>query len=149
MILGYNENFESLTWALAEGESNSYPLLIRFREFPGTFAISKYQQRINIFWRMRETDANGLPTEGESSRLASFEHRLISAVELDEHSILAGALTCNGEKEFIFYTTDVPGFIARLRKMAQENEPYPITIQRYDDPDWSYFKAVIPKGRHS
>jgi hypothetical protein len=138
-------NLESLTWALAEAECNSHPLLIRFREFPRTFPKWKYPQRINIFWRMSETDENGFPTEGEFSRLATFEDRLISAVEEDRQSILAGALTCNGEKEFIFYSADVPGFMQHLTDMPQENERYPITIQRYDDLDWSYFEAVIPK----
>lgn len=139
-------SFDSLTWALAEAECNSHPLLIRYREFPREFPKSKYPQRINNFWRMSEIDENGLPTEGEFSRLATFENRLVNAVEHDEHSILAGALTCNGEKEFIFYTSDVPEFMERLANMPQENERYPITIQRYDDPNWNYFDAVIPKG---
>lgn len=93
---------------------------------------------------MSETDENGLPTEEEFSRLATFEDRLVNAVEHDEHSILVGAVTCNGEKEFMFHTANVPGFLERLTNMPQEEERYPITIQKYDDPDWSYFKALIP-----
>lgn len=137
---------DSLTWALAEADCNSHPLLIRFREFPKRFPKSKYPQRINIFWRMSEADENGLPSDEEFSRLATFEDRLINAVEHDEHSILVGALPCNGEKEFIFYTADVSGFMERLTNMPQEKERYPIKIQRYDDPNWSYFKTVIPKA---
>jgi len=137
-------NFDSLMWALAESDCNNKPLLIRYREFPKEFHKSKYPQRLNIFWGMSETDENNLPTEEEFSRLATFEDRLIKAVEHDEHSILAGALTCNGEKEFIFYTADVPGFLERLSQMPQENDRYPITIQKYDDPEWGYFDSVIP-----
>lgn len=137
-------NFGSLTWAGAEAEYNNHPLLIRFREFPKRFPKSKYPKRINIFWKMYETDENGLPTEDEFNRLETFEDRLVNAVEYDEHSILAGALTCNGKKEFIFYTTDVPEFMERLTNMPQEKERYPITIEKYNDPNWSYFESVIP-----
>ncbi len=138
-------NFESLTWAGVEADCNSHPLLIRFREFPKRFPKSKYPQRINIFWKMSEADENGLPTEEEFNKLSTFENRLVNAVERDEHSILVAALTCNEEKEFIFYTADVPGFMERLTKMPQEKGRYPVTIQSEDDPSWRYFKAVTPK----
>ncbi len=91
---------------------------------------------------MSEKDENGFPTEEEFTRLATFEDRLVNAVEHDQHSVFVGSLTCNGEKEFILYTADVPGFLQRVTNMPQEEARYPITIQRDDDPDWSYFEAV-------
>ena len=98
---------------------------------------------------MSETDRNGWPTDEEFSRLEVFEDRLVNAVESDQHSILVGALTCNGQKEFIFHTADVPGFMERLNNMPQEKERYPVTIQSYDDPDWYYFTAVTSQARCS
>jgi hypothetical protein len=136
--------FESITWALWDGEYDSQPLLIRFREFPQNFPRAKYPERVNIFWSMSETDQNGLPADEEFTRLKTFEDRLVDAVEHDEHSILAGVLTCNGEREYIFQTADVPGFLERLTNMPQEEERYPITIQKNHDPDWAYFEDVVP-----
>jgi len=136
--------FVSLKWAVAETEYNHHVLLIRFRQFPPSFLKSKYPERLNIFWTMAESDANGLPTDNEFERLESFENRLLDAVEHDEHSILAVVITCNGEKEFVFHTPDVPGFMMRLTNMPQEVNRYPITIQRNYDHDWSYFESVIP-----
>ncbi len=69
----------------------------------------------------------------------------MEAVQRDKHSILVGALTGNGEKEFIFHTGDVPGFIDRLTNMPQEPERYPITIQKYDDPKWTYLERISPR----
>ncbi len=137
--------FDSLTWAGAESQHDNHLLLIRFREIPETFPRSIYPQRINVFWEMVETDENGLPTENEFRRLETFEDRLVNAIERDAQSILVAALSCNGEKEFVLYTTDVSGFMERLTNMPQEKERYPITIQKYDDPAWSYFEAVVPK----
>jgi Family of unknown function (DUF695) len=137
-------NFDSLTWAGAESEYNNQLLLIRFREIPRAFPRSKYPERVNVFWEMGEVDENGLPTEDEFTRLETFENRLVDAVEPDAQSILVAALTCNGEKEFVFYTTEVSEFLQRLTNMPQEEERYPITIQKYDDPDWGYFDSVLP-----
>ena len=138
--------FDSLMWAGAESQYDGHLLLKRFREIPGTFPRSKYPQPINIFWEMIETDENGLPTENEFRRLETFEDRLVNAIERDAQSILVAALSCDGEKEFVFYTTDVSGFMERLTNMPQEKERYPITIQKSDDPAWSYFEAVVPKA---
>jgi hypothetical protein len=137
--------FDSLTWGAAEGEHDNHPLLVRFREIPKTFPRSRYPERLNIFWEMSATDENGLPTDEEFDRLATFENRLVPVVERDGQSILVGVLTCNGEKEFIFHTADVSEFMERLRNIPQEEEErYPITIQKYDDSGWSYFESVIP-----
>jgi Family of unknown function (DUF695) len=136
-------DFDSLGWVGAEGDYDGRPLLIRLREFPEEFPTSKYPERLNITWTMSEVEQNGLPTEREFSRLASFEDRLIDAVEPDGQSILVGALTCNAEKEFILQTANVSEFLKRLTNMPQEKERYPIKIERYDDPDWSYFKSVM------
>lgn len=135
-------NFDSLNWTGAEGEYDNHPLLIRFRQIPKGFSKSKYPSRLNVFWKMSEPDENGLPTEEETNRLEVFEERLVGAVEDDEHSMLVGVLTCNGQREFIFHTGDVPGFMERLTNMPQETERYPITIQKYDDPDWSYLESI-------
>lgn len=138
--------FDSLTWARAESQHDNHLLLIRFREIPETFLRSAYPHRINVFWKMDETDENGLPTENEFTRLETFEDRLVNAIEPDAQSILVAALSCNGEREFVFYTTDVSGFMERLRNLPQERDRYPITIQRYEEPAWSYFEAVVPKA---
>ena len=66
-------DFDSLTWVVAEGDSDGRPLFIRLREFPKEFPTSKYPKRL----------------------------------------------------------TNIP----------QEKERYPIKIERYDDPDWSYFEG--------
>src|SRR5262245_37227262 len=115
-------DFDSLPWTGVETEYNGRPLLIRFVRLPKGFPTAKYPQRINIFWTMSETSEDGLPTQDELIKLETFENRLCDAVHPDRHSILVGALTANGEKEFIFHTSDVPGFLQRLTDMPQEKE---------------------------
>jgi hypothetical protein len=137
--------FDSITWAAAEGEFDNHPLLMTFREIPETFPKSNYPHRLNIFWTMSEPDENGLLTEQEFPAIEVFEDRLLQAVEHDEQSILVCVITCNGQREYIFYTADVEGFRERLTDMPQAEERYPIEIHRYDDPGWNYFESVILK----
>ena len=136
-------DFDSITWALAEGEHEGHPLLSRFREFPGNFPRVSYPERLNLFWQMLERDENGWPTEFEFERLKAFEDRLVEAVEHDGQSILSVVLTCNGEKEFVFHTADVTIFLSKLTNMPQEQERYPIMIISNTDPEWGYFDDVI------
>lgn len=63
--------------------------------------------------------------------------------QINPAAVRMSTFICNGEKEFIFFTADVAGFMERLTNMPQEEGRYPITIERYDDPDWSYFEALI------
>ena len=117
---------------------------LAFKVHKAARKISKIEipERLNIFWKMSETHEDGLATPEEFAKLEVFENCLCKAVHPDEHSILVMALTCNGEKEFVFYTGDASGFLHRLTNMPQEEERYPITIQRYDDPNWKYFESV-------
>ena len=136
-------NLDELSWFGAEGDYDGHALMIRLRQFPEDFPTSRYPLRLNVFWTMSEPDENGLPGEDEWKRVVAFEDRLVDAVEHDEHSILVGILTCNGQREFIFHTADATGFVERLTDMPQEVERYPITIEAYDDPEWSYYQGVM------
>jgi hypothetical protein len=61
--------FNSLTWAGAEAEHGAHLLLITFREVPKTIPLSRYPQRLNLFWEISEPHENGLPTEDEFNRI--------------------------------------------------------------------------------
>ena len=137
---------DSSTWVLAKAERSSRPLLIRFRQFPNGLPSATYPKRISLFWTLSDPDVTGLPTDDEFDRLATFEDRLIAALEHDQHSILTVVLSHNGENEFVIYTADVAGFIERLASIPREAERYPTTIRQSEDPSWSYFLTVIPEN---
>jgi len=75
--------------------------------------------------------------------LDPFENALVEAVEPDRHGVLSVVLTTAAKREFVFHTSDVPGFIERLTNMPQRAEPYPIEIHHNHDPRWDYFDAVV------
>jgi hypothetical protein len=135
---------DAMKWALAEGEYQGRPLLIRFRRFPEGFVRAVLPQRINVTWTMGEPASTGLPSDAEHAQLVRFEDRLVAAVEHDAHSVLSVVLTCDGKREWVFHTADVPGFMGRLTDMPQEEERYPIELARTEDSEWTYDDAVVP-----
>jgi Family of unknown function (DUF695) len=138
-------DLEIIPWAIGEGTYKGNPVIIRFRQFTDEFPRRTFPERINIFWMMDEPPACGMPSDSETERLHVFENRLVEAVEFDNHSVLSVVLTCNGQREFVFHTADVVGFLERLTNMPQEKDQYPVEIYRNDDPSWDYDESVIPK----
>jgi hypothetical protein len=136
-------NLEQLQWSIAEGQVDSVPIWIRFRQFPLDFPRTSYPERLNIFWQMTELDEGGAPTIGEMERSGTFENRLVAAVEPDGFGVLAIVLTGGGQREYVFHTSDPSGFVQRLTEMPQEEERYPIAIYRHADPEWAYDQAVL------
>jgi Family of unknown function (DUF695) len=139
--------FESLARALAEGEFDGHPLLIRFRSFPQDFERTAFPERINVCWAMSDPDKQGLATPEEAMQLEAFEDRLVEAVESDQHSVLSVVLTCEGKREFVFHTADVAGFLQRLTDMPQEDLRYPIELHHSEDAEWEYDASIIPSER--
>jgi hypothetical protein len=138
--------FDSFGWVGVVAEHEQQTLLIRFREIPEGFPRSNYAEHLNILWEMSEPDENGPASEEETNRLEAFEDYLVDSVEYDGHSILLVVLTCNGKREFVFQTSDVPRFMSVLNNSPKELDRFPITIEKFDDPEWGYFESVIPQA---
>lgn len=48
-------------------------------------------------------------------------------------------LTGNGQREFVFHTSDPQAFIQRLIDMPQEEDAYPLEIHNDEDQEWDYY----------
>ena len=134
---------ESDCWAIAECHTGEYPYQVRLRKVPSDFPRSNFPKRLNLFWSLSDTDANGYASKPELDKLHVFEDRLVEAVEFDHFSILTVVLTGRGEREFVFYTPDPHEFVRRLSQMPQEEERYPIEIHANENADWEYFETEL------
>ena len=130
---------DELAWTIAEGSTEEYQFEVRIRHFNDKLNTLNYPQRLNIFWNMEETFDNGYPNKEELNKLHTFEDRLIEAVEHDEFAIMSVVLTGNGQREFVFHTSDPQTFIQRLIDMPQEENPYPLEIHNDEDSKWGYY----------
>ena len=132
-------------WAIAEGTHNELPLMIRFRsKLTPAIDVSSHPQLIRIYWEFG-SHASGMPSNSDSEDMEVFENRLVEALESDLAGILTSVITTNGYREWVYYTTSIDTFAARLHNMPQEQEPYPIKIETEADPNWDYyFNSVRP-----
>src|SRR2546426_7227337 len=77
-----------------------------------------YPFRVGIATRVRATAANGMPTPEENATLQDLEDRLSRALEVDREALLVVALTTNGVKEWVLYTSDPDATKRRMQDLA-------------------------------
>jgi len=130
-------------WAMAEGENNEKPLIIRFRsELRGVADVSGYPELLLINWNY-ESDKDGLPTDAAVEAIDDFEDLMLAALERDFQSVLVCVITNDGSRQWVFYTSGVDEAANRINAMPQKPKPYPIELLTDDDAEWAYFKDNI------
>ncbi len=130
-------------WAMAEGENNEKPLMIRFRsELRTVEDVSGYPELLLVNWNY-ESDAQGMPSDAAVEAIDDFEDLLLVALEPDFQSVLACVITNDGSRQWVFYSSGIDEAAHRINAMPQQAQPYPIELLTDDDAEWAYFKDNI------
>jgi hypothetical protein len=131
-------------WSLVERRLESGPAMLRFRTpVLGPSQVEGYGRALRILWPYADEGSGAMPHRLESEAMGEFEDRFCAAVESDAHAFLAAVLTFDGARQWIFYTADVAECGRRLEAMPQNEAPYPIELDAFDDPDWSYLREKL------
>ncbi len=138
-IMTISEIIANDNWSIAEGEHNGKPLYIRFRsELRDRPDLSAYPLLIRIVWKYAG-DNDGLPKPETGAQIKALEDMLAQAVQSDQISVLVAAITNSGQREWMFYATDVAPFETCLNDAQQDKDPFPIEVTFERDPKWSAF----------
>ncbi len=130
-------------WAMAEGENNDNPLMIRFRsELRKVEDVSGYPELLLVNWNY-ESDPHGLPSDSAVEAIDDFEDLLLAALEHDCQTVLVCVITNDGSRQWVFYSSGIDEAATRINAMPQKAKPYPIELLTDDDAEWSYFKDNI------
>ena len=130
-------------WAMAEGENNDQPLMLRFRsELRKVEDVSGYADLLLINWSY-EPDPHGLPTDAAVEAIDDFEDLLLAALEHDCQTVLVCVITNAGSRQWVCYSSDIHEAENRINAMPQKAEQYPIELLADDDAEWVYFKDNI------
>jgi len=131
-------------WAIAEGEGPAGRSITRYREpVLGPDQTAGYPRCLRIVWGYADEGSGALPDSDTTNLLQAFEDRLVAALENDAHAVLTAVLTYDGARQWVFYTADVSTCGARIDTMPQEQDPYPIELDAFDDPEWRYLRDEI------
>ena len=125
------------SWTGAEGTLDGKPILVRLRsEIEPLFAHPQLANLLRIVWEFPVDGDSGLPDVDTLDQMSQCEDALVGALELQNHAILAHVLTCDGLRQWVFYTSDVEESASRINEALPQDPPYPIELTVDSDPEW-------------
>ncbi len=133
-------------WFVATGEDEGKPLIFRVRKNPPEFAQeSAFPHLLAVSWKYKSPNEQGMPSEGDTDRMAEFEELLTPAFEDAQRAFLTVVVTGNGVREWQWYASDVHEAMQLVNKALGQHAPFPVEFSFQDDPEWqgySRFRAI-------
>ena len=131
-------------WFVAEGSYQGKPLIMRARgHLQHLVGHWRYPRRMTVKWTIQNEIAAGLPDEAELERMTRFEERLLEALEHDMQAIAIAVVTCDGAREWIFYTSDLDESQRRINATFADDPVFPIELIYVEDPTWAEYVGII------
>jgi len=128
-------------WTVATGEDKGKPMIIRFRSnIPPGIDIKQYSHLLAISWKYEPANEGGMPSQVDNDRMVVLEE-LLDSLETKRTAFLTVVVTCNGVKEWQWYSRDREETMKALNSALSGQAAFPIEIIQQEDPGWSaYFR---------
>jgi hypothetical protein len=137
-----NEPKDESTWTLAVGATPEGAVIYRLRsELDASFNRASYPERVIIAWRY--TSDNGMPPRAERESMERLENLL--APHVHKVSVLVSASTGTGRREWVYYARSQDGFMAKLNEALQGQPQFPIQIDLWHDPKWTFYDDLAQR----
>ena len=134
-------------WSIATGTENGFPLIVRFRStVPQGVQPEKYPELVTISWKYNPR-ANGMPESEDNAKLEELEDLLDKCVESKRQGFMMMAVTCNGTREWQWYSRDQNEFKELLNAAVLGKPPFPIQISCAQDKDWAAYRAIQKRAK--
>ncbi len=135
------------SWGVVQGSNQGNLLLARVRKGLGAIVgHAAYPFRVGVATRVRATAANGMPTPEENATLQELEDRLSRALEVDREALLVVALTTNGVKEWVLYSSDPDATKRRMQDFAPTVGTHKLQMVVGQDKDWAVYRQFAGAG---
>jgi hypothetical protein len=129
------------TWLNVDKTYEGFPLFLRR---PADFDIEKlrpsFPSLVIVTHKFTKRKPNGLPDDDYNRGLASIDHELVCAFDVDRMGVPALIETFGGERNYYFYVStdaDVPETISRIAHRYSNEQ---LTWSVRPDSDWSFIK---------
>jgi hypothetical protein len=138
-LFGCSKNNSKDSWTVATGEDNGKPMIVRLRSnIPDGVDIKNYPHLLGISWEYEPARENGMPSETDHERMVLLE-KLLDALEIQKTAYMTVAVTCNGVKEWHWYSKNTDETIQLMNTALSEQAKFPIKILIEEDPAWSVY----------
>lgn len=141
-LFGCNKTAPDTQWSIATGEDNCFPMIIRFRTtIPKGVDFKEYKHLMAIVWKYTPT-GGGMPPQEINRRMEEFEKLMEKGIENKGEAIMTAAVTCNGRREWQYYSKTDETFMKLLNSTLSGKSQFPIEISNQSDPDWTAWKQI-------
>jgi Family of unknown function (DUF695) len=141
-LVGCKGKTEKGEWSVATGTDKGLPMIVRFRsEVPAEINAKDYPHLVAISWKYK-AQTNGTPSREDTLRMEELEDLLDGALEAKRQAFMTAAVTCNGLREWQWYSKDSDEFTKLLNEALAGKPPFPIEISHQQDPDWSAYRTI-------
>jgi hypothetical protein len=134
-------------WSLATGTDNGFPLIVRFRNIvPEGVRPENYPDLVTVSWKFNPR-ANGMPESEDNARMEELEDLLDKSLESRKQGFMMMAVTCNGRREWQWYSRDQNEFKELLDVAVAGKPPFPVQISHTQDKEWSAYRAIQKRAK--
>jgi hypothetical protein len=148
-MIGGSHDRRGDSWTLAQWEGEDGLYLVRTRDrAPDDAERATFPVVIRVYWTFDADDQGDdeFPDDDTFDDMEAFETTLYRAMESGGWGVGVAAITGGGQKEWLFYAADADEFAQQLNAALDDHDIYPITLEVGQDPEWSTFAEIMPKG---
>jgi hypothetical protein len=103
-----------------------------------------YDRALLVRIAYREVGPNGIPSSQEEfDEVGELSDAITEALEKDQQSLLATAITGRGQREMTFYTHDAVGALERLDALRAAGVSHSIDADVERDTFWGYYQNFV------
>jgi hypothetical protein len=125
----------------AENERSGESAVFRIRMTrPTVRDLGFFTTAISVNWSY-DTDT-GMPSPETKESMDAFEDSVDPITGDNEFAELMYVATGGGKREWLIYTSDQERFMNELNDLLAGDEPYPLEIELYEDPEWSIWAEI-------
>ncbi len=136
-----DDELEQWSIVTADNEETGEHAVFRLRTSrPETPQGQSFSTAVSIGWSF-ESDS-GMPSPETMEVMNSFEDGIDPLTWLNGFSELMYVATGNGEREWLFYSSDQERFMGEFNSLLADHQPYPLRIEFIDDPEWTLWGDI-------
>ena len=131
-------------WGLSQGIYQDKAIFIRANR--GLKKIARHPQyphQVGVAVPLNNPNEHGLPIRAEGEQLNDIEDQLVDALEVNNESIFAGAISTNGMREFVFYTSNPDQVTEKFKALQDKIATHEIQLLIQEDKDWLTYKTMV------
>lgn len=127
--------------APAEAEDGRLVMVTGRDDLEEVMASGKYVYRVEVVWRY-EASRDGMPGREDARLMEEVDEALKLTFKKNKIAVMTGIYTGAGERDWVFYTSDLKIFSQVFNRALSALPTIPIVIEAESDPDWQEYREM-------